>query len=92
MKYFEYYVSNTYAGSGNQLYFDTKGRIRTGRLFYKISVGGSVVYRVSVKRSWDHNFLPRVLFFYYTNKLYKLGQAQNFCTDRYMRSRGVFEV
>ena len=44
MEYFEKYTSNTYAGSGNQLYFGTNGKVKVGRVFYKISVGGSFNY------------------------------------------------
>ena len=41
MKYFEEFKSNTYAGSANQLYFEMNdNEIHTGRLLYKISVGG----------------------------------------------------
>ena len=45
MKYFEKFVSNTYAGSSNQLYFTLpSGVVKTGRVFYKISVGGEYNY------------------------------------------------
>lgn len=45
MNYFEKYVSNTYAGSSNQLYFHMdKSEIKTGRALYKIDSGGKYNY------------------------------------------------
>lgn len=45
--YFNQFVSNTVAASGNQLFFTMEeNEIRTGRVFYKISVGGK--YRYSI--------------------------------------------
>ena len=47
MKYFEKYVSNTYAGGVNQLQYSTKeNEIKTGRVFYKITVGGEYEYSI----------------------------------------------
>lgn len=57
MKYFEQYTSNTYAGSGNQLYFNMQeGEIRTGRIFYKISVGGEYNYSILFSNIIDSTF------------------------------------
>ena len=44
MEYFDRYVSNTYAGSSNQFYFESDNEVHTGRLFYKIAVGGKFNY------------------------------------------------
>lgn len=47
MKYFEKYRSNTYAGGVNQMPCSTKeNEIRTGRVFYKITVGGRYNYSI----------------------------------------------
>lgn len=43
MIYFDKYVSNTIAGSGNQLYFSAPEK-QTGRCFYKITAGGRFDY------------------------------------------------
>lgn len=57
MEFFEKYVSNTYAGSGNQLFFETDGsKIHTGRLFYKISVGGKFSYSLLFSNIIDSTF------------------------------------
>lgn len=44
MKYFDDFVSNTYAGIGNQNIFECDAEICTGRVFYKIAVGGKYNY------------------------------------------------
>ena len=57
MQYFEQYRSNTYAGSGNQLYFRMNdGEIRTGRVFYKISVQGEYNYSILFSNIIDSTF------------------------------------
>lgn len=57
MKYFEQYNSNTYAGSGNQLYFEMPdGEIRTGRVFYKISVQGKYDYSILFSNIIDSTY------------------------------------
>lgn len=57
MEYFNHYVSNTVAGSGNQLYFSLKeGEIRTGRIFYKISVAGEFNYSLLFTNVIDSTF------------------------------------
>ena len=54
MKYFDQFNSNTYAGSGNQLYFAmNENEMRTGRVFYKISAGGEYIHNRSVFRFHD---------------------------------------
>ena len=42
-RYFETYVSNSVAGSANQLFFSAD-RPQTGRIFYKIACGGEYSY------------------------------------------------
>lgn len=57
MKYFEKYVSNTYAGSANQHFFTMDdGEIRTGRVFYKISVGGEYNYSLLFSNIMDSTY------------------------------------
>ena len=57
MKYFETYTSNTYAGSGNQLYFRMeKDEVRTGRVFYKISVAGEYRYSLLFSNIIDSTY------------------------------------
>lgn len=57
MKYFETYSSNTYAGSGNQYFFRTNdNEIHTGRIFYKIAVGGCYHYSFLFSNIIDSTF------------------------------------
>ena len=57
MEYFEKYNSNTYAGSANQLYFEmNENEIHTGRIFYKITVGGEYSYSVLFSNIIDSTF------------------------------------
>ena len=57
MKYFEKYTSNTYAGSGNQLFFNMPYKeIHTGRILYKISVGGEYNYSILFSNIIDSTF------------------------------------
>ena len=57
MKYFEEYSSNTYAGSGNQLFFEADAQKKsTGRLFYKITVGGKYNYSVLFSNIMDSTY------------------------------------
>ena len=44
IEYFKNYVSNTVAGSGTQMCFESDGKPQTGRLFYKITKGGEYDY------------------------------------------------
>ena len=44
MNYFENYVSNTLASSGNQLYFESDNTEQASRVFYKIFKGGKYEY------------------------------------------------
>ena len=54
MDYFKHYSSNTYAGSGNQLYFDMQdGEVRTGRILYKIAVFGEYEYSILFSNIMD---------------------------------------
>lgn len=52
--YFSRFTSNTCAGSGNQLLFDTEKR--TGRLFYKITAGGVYDYSILFSNTVDSTF------------------------------------
>jgi len=57
MKYFEQYRSNSYAGSGNQYFFTMQdGEIRTGRVFYKISVSGEYNYSLLFSNILDSTY------------------------------------
>ena len=57
MKYFEQFTSNSYAGSSNQFYFNmNEGEIRTGRIYYKISVGGEYNYSVLFSNIIDSTY------------------------------------
>jgi len=57
MEFFEKYISNTYAGSGNQLYFNMdKREVRTGRIFYKIAVGGEYNYSILFSNILDSTY------------------------------------
>ncbi len=57
MKYFDIVTSNTYAGSGNQLYFNMPEKeVRTGRVFYKISVGGTYNYSILFSNVLDSTY------------------------------------
>lgn len=56
-EYFEKYSSNTYAGSGNQLYFTMNdGEIRTGRVLYKISSSGEYNYSMLFSNIIDSTY------------------------------------
>ena len=57
MKYFDNFSSNTYAGSANQLFFEmNENEICTGRIFYKISVGGEYNYSILFSNIIDSTF------------------------------------
>lgn len=56
MDFFKKYVSNTYAGSANQLFFSTNGERQTGRVFYKISVGGRLEYSILFSNTIDSTY------------------------------------
>lgn len=55
--YFDNYVSNTYAGSGNQYFFTMpKHEVSCGRLFYQITEGGSYRYSVLFSNTIDSTY------------------------------------
>ncbi|MBQ3154949.1 MAG: hypothetical protein IJB88_06920 [Clostridia bacterium] len=57
MNYFETFSSNTIAGIGNQFYFGTaKDEIRFGRMFYKITVGGTYRYSLLFTNTIDSTY------------------------------------
>ena len=57
MKFFEKYVSNTYAASAHHSFFNMgDGEVRTGRVFYKISVGGKYNYSILFSNTIDSTY------------------------------------
>ncbi|MBO5879820.1 MAG: SGNH/GDSL hydrolase family protein [Clostridia bacterium] len=55
--YFETYVSNTYAASGNQLYFNMDAEeVRVGRVFYKIAFSGEYNYSIMFSNVMDSTY------------------------------------
>lgn len=57
MVFFERFHSNSTAGSGNQHFFTmTEGDVRTGRIFYKITVGGTYRYSLLYSNIIDSTF------------------------------------
>lgn len=54
-RYFETYVSNSVAGSANQLFFSAD-RPQTGRIFYKIACGGEYSYSLLFSNVIDSTF------------------------------------
>ena len=57
MKYFDKFKSNTYAGSGNQLFFNmNENEICTGRVLYKISAGGKYNYSILFSNIIDSTY------------------------------------
>lgn len=57
MEYFGQFVSNTCAGSANQLIFSTEGdKLTTGRVFYKVNVGGELDYSFLFSNIIDSTF------------------------------------
>ena len=57
MQIFEQYVSNTCAGSGNQLFFDMPAdQTRTGRVFYRMTAGGCFSYALLFSNIIDSTY------------------------------------
>lgn len=59
MEYFNNYVSNTLAGTSNQLYFDNSaanGAASDGMMFYKATVGGEFEYSLLFSNSIDSTY------------------------------------
>lgn len=58
MEYFERYVSNTLAGSGNQFWlkFDDAEKVHTGRVYYKIFSGGAYNYSLLFSNIIDSTY------------------------------------
>ncbi len=56
MKYFDKYTSNTTASTQNQSIFHSDGKLRTGRVFYKITVGGEYNYSLLFSNITDSTF------------------------------------
>ena len=55
MKYFDTYVSNSVAGSANQLFFSAP-QPRVGRVFYKIACGGEFEYSLLFSNVIDSTY------------------------------------
>ena len=55
MRWFEQFASNSTAGSGNQLIFSAKEK-RTGRVYYKITVGGTFGYSLLFSNILDSTY------------------------------------
>lgn len=58
MRYFDEFVSNTTAGSGNQCVFYPKdaGEIHTGRVYYRLTAGGTCRYSILYSNLTDTTF------------------------------------
>lgn len=59
MEYFKNYVSNTLAGTSNQLYFDNSsanGAVSEGMMLYRATVGGEFDYSVLFSNSIDSTY------------------------------------
>lgn len=59
MEYFKNYVSNTLAGTSNQLYFDNtaaNGAVSEGLMFYKATVGGEFEYSLLFSNTIDSTY------------------------------------
>lgn len=57
MDFFANYSSNTYAGSGNQLFFNmNEDEVKTGRVLYKIAVGGEYEYSLLFSNIIDSTY------------------------------------
>ena len=59
MEYFKNYVSNTLAGTSNQLYFDNaaaNGAVSEGMMFYKATVGGEFEYSLLFSNTIDSTY------------------------------------
>ncbi len=57
MDFFDSFTSNTTAGSANQLYFTMKdNEVHTGRVFYKITVGGTFGYSLLFSNVIDSTY------------------------------------
>ena len=54
--YFSEYVSATTAGSSNQTHLSCNGEIRTGRVYYKLSVGGTFDFSLLFSNTTDSTF------------------------------------
>ncbi len=58
MEFFKKYTSNTIAGSGNQIFFNTSevDKIKKGRVLYKITTGGEYNYSLLFSNIIDSTF------------------------------------
>ncbi len=57
MEFFKKYSSNTFAGSGNQMVYNTnKNTVHTGRVFYKIAHSGQYNYSILFSNIIDSTF------------------------------------
>ncbi|MBQ8165039.1 MAG: SGNH/GDSL hydrolase family protein [Clostridia bacterium] len=58
MDFFKTYSSNTFAGTLNQCFFISDGTARTGRVFYRISSGGTYNYSLLYSNTVDSTYPP----------------------------------
>ncbi len=56
MDFFQRYVSNTSAGSGNQFFFTGTTEFLTGRIFYQVNTGGQFAYSFLFSNILDSTF------------------------------------
>jgi len=89
MKYFERFISNTYAGSANQHFFNmSEGEKRTGRIFYKISVGGKYNYSILYSNIIDSTYADgekshkNLICDSWIIHRARIGKCKSFCSDK----------
>jgi len=58
MIFFKTYSSNTYAGTLNQCFFMSDKTVQTGRVFYRISVGGTFNYSLLFSNTVESTYPP----------------------------------
>lgn len=89
MKFFRDFVSNTYAGSGNQFYFQmNEDEVRTGRAFYKISTEGKYHYSILFSNIIDSTYADglisqkNLICDEWTIHSLKIGKCNKFNTEK----------
>ena len=104
MNYFKKFSSNTYAGSGNQLYFKMNDdEIRTGRVFYKISSGGKYNYSILFSNIMDSTYADgsishkNLICDEWTINGFKIGKCAGFdstkdISDLIMEDNGISDI
>jgi len=89
VRYFQDFKSNTYAGSGNQFYFEmNENETRTGRAFYKISAGGKYNYSILFSNIIDSTYADgskshkNLICDEWTIHSFKIGKCKKFNTTK----------